>query len=424
MWTLGQRLKELRKEANLTQQELSEGIVTRAYISQIEKGLVQPSYETLKLLAERLNCSVENLFVEPENKVLQLSETKRKIKMAESFVESGKFEQASKVILSVSQSLSERWLTGPEKGVYLWIKGKLLEKERSWETAAKYYSQSKELLSDGSHSRALVRTIDSLGYTYLQLDKNYDALSTLNEALGLLAKETIGGILQISVYLNIGIAHGKIGEFYSAIRLLQEAKDLNEATGYLYKQGQILMSLGVCYRNVNQLHDAEASYRKALSFFEMTADLENAAGTKTNLGVLYGVLQQYEQSIQFLSSAIAAYERLQLQTRQQNAKLELAKTLVQCQRYEEAKQLCRELIAQSPVREKHAILAHRCIADIACFEQNYEKALESYLLSLRYLKEHGFVAELKETYGKVADIYFAKEDYQTAAHYYRLGKEC
>lgn len=423
MWTLGQRIKELRKEANLTQQELSEGIVTRAYISQIEKGLVQPSYETLKHLAERLNCRVEDLFVEPENKVLQLSETKRKVKMAESLVESGNLEQASKVINSFTHSRSEHLLTGPEKGVYMWIKGKLLEKERFWEAAANCYTHSKLLLEDSSNTPELVRTIDSLGYAYLQLDKNYEALSTLNEALRYLAKESIGGVLQVSVFLNVGIAHGKMGEYHSAIRLLQEAKALNESSGLLFKHGQILMSLGICFRNVNQLHDAEAAYRKALSFFEITSDQENIAGTKTNLGVLYGVLQQYEQSIQFLSSAIALYEQLSLTNRSRNAKLELAHTYIQCKRYAEAKQICRDLISKEAADEKHAYFAHRYLGDIASVAQNHEEAIEEYQIALRFLEGTNNAPELKKTYGKMADIYYAKEDYQMAAHYYRMARE-
>ncbi|MCA0149689.1 helix-turn-helix domain-containing protein, partial [Rossellomorea vietnamensis] len=35
---IGVRIKELRQKKKMTQQELSQGIITRSYISQIEKG--------------------------------------------------------------------------------------------------------------------------------------------------------------------------------------------------------------------------------------------------------------------------------------------------------------------------------------------------------------------------------------------------
>ncbi|MGR5878339.1 helix-turn-helix domain-containing protein [Bacillus pacificus] len=36
---LGQRIKELRKQKKLTQEKLADGIITRSYLSQIEKGI-------------------------------------------------------------------------------------------------------------------------------------------------------------------------------------------------------------------------------------------------------------------------------------------------------------------------------------------------------------------------------------------------
>ncbi|WP_368896491.1 helix-turn-helix domain-containing protein, partial [Priestia megaterium] len=80
---LGQRIKELRKESRLTQQDLSEGIITRSYLSQIEKGLVQPSFDVLEKLSEKLDCTVDDFFKTIENKDLLLSQVKKEIKTAE-----------------------------------------------------------------------------------------------------------------------------------------------------------------------------------------------------------------------------------------------------------------------------------------------------------------------------------------------------
>ena len=56
-------LEELRKSADLTQQELSESAqVSRKSINAIENGIYVPSTVLALKIAKILNCSVEDLF--------------------------------------------------------------------------------------------------------------------------------------------------------------------------------------------------------------------------------------------------------------------------------------------------------------------------------------------------------------------------
>ena len=64
---IGRRIKELRNSQKLTQKELSDGIVSRTYLSLIEKGSVQPSNNVLVKLSKRLGVSVNDLMVESQN---------------------------------------------------------------------------------------------------------------------------------------------------------------------------------------------------------------------------------------------------------------------------------------------------------------------------------------------------------------------
>lgn len=58
---LGKKIKSIRKELCLTQNQVAEGIVTRNMLSRIENGSVFPSLHTLIRLAERLEVSVSYL---------------------------------------------------------------------------------------------------------------------------------------------------------------------------------------------------------------------------------------------------------------------------------------------------------------------------------------------------------------------------
>ena len=63
---LQNNLEELRKSAGLTQQELSESAeVSRKSINAIENGIYVPSTVLALKITNKLNCSVEDLFILP-----------------------------------------------------------------------------------------------------------------------------------------------------------------------------------------------------------------------------------------------------------------------------------------------------------------------------------------------------------------------
>jgi len=62
MVTLGERLKELRKRNNWTQQEIAEKLkITRSAYAHYEKNRKTPTIETLKMLADIYQTSIDYL---------------------------------------------------------------------------------------------------------------------------------------------------------------------------------------------------------------------------------------------------------------------------------------------------------------------------------------------------------------------------
>lgn len=73
---LGEKLRQSRMEAGLSQRQLCDGVITRNMLSQIEHGTARPSMDTLKQLAVRLEKPVsffleENCVVSPNQERMQ-----------------------------------------------------------------------------------------------------------------------------------------------------------------------------------------------------------------------------------------------------------------------------------------------------------------------------------------------------------------
>src|SRR5690625_2157286 len=54
---IGQKVRACRLARNMTQQELAGGVFSKSYVSQVERGAVEPSLRALKFLAARLGVS-------------------------------------------------------------------------------------------------------------------------------------------------------------------------------------------------------------------------------------------------------------------------------------------------------------------------------------------------------------------------------
>lgn len=62
MATLGERLKKLRESRSLTQDELAEALgVSKQAVSQYERGVRRPDYETLSAICDLFNVSSDFL---------------------------------------------------------------------------------------------------------------------------------------------------------------------------------------------------------------------------------------------------------------------------------------------------------------------------------------------------------------------------
>ncbi|KEO81892.1 helix-turn-helix domain-containing protein [Tumebacillus flagellatus] len=420
MGAVGQRIKELRKASNLTQQELAEGVVTRSYISQIEKGLIQPSYDTLEKLSKKLACTVEDFFKEPENKALQVSEWKKFIRFSEQHVESGHFEQAKKTLDNANIDAPEE-LNEYDHGLLAWVNGRLAEHRGETLEAAELYEKSISHFENNNYVRERIRSMDSLAYIQLLQNHNDAALKTLNDAYQTLIHHQIGGLTKVSLLINFAMAHGKLGESHSAIRFWQEANDLNQSMRAFYRQGNIVMGLGNCYFQIGELQEAERYYHRALAIHEATEHLNNKAGVYTNLGKLYTAMRDYPKAIESLLTALHLYESLNMESKLVNAKSEIAQAFYAHEEYDQASKYCYQILSAKN-EYKHKGTAYKILGAVEVARKNYDKALEHYRESLELFTQHNFPALANDVLRLTADVYFETGDFKQAAEFYRQVK--
>ncbi len=105
--TLGEKIRSARLDAQLSQRQLCEGIVTRNMLSQIENGSAKPSLTTLQALAQRLGRPL-SYFLE-EAQAPQLQNDDLLISWAMAAIHAGALERAAHLLAAVEVTESAFW---------------------------------------------------------------------------------------------------------------------------------------------------------------------------------------------------------------------------------------------------------------------------------------------------------------------------
>lgn len=100
MFSLGQRIRELRLKKGLTQIDLAKGLCTPSMVSQIESDRARPSYKMLFGIAERLDVPLEKLLVDVDLNLEYVST----YKMARAMVKSQQFASAIPLLREILEA--------------------------------------------------------------------------------------------------------------------------------------------------------------------------------------------------------------------------------------------------------------------------------------------------------------------------------
>ncbi|WP_335871257.1 helix-turn-helix transcriptional regulator [Bacillus sp. 2205SS5-2] len=417
MNTVSYRLKELRKEAGLTQSDLAEGIVNRSYISQIEKGKVQPSYKLLQAICEKLNCTINDLIAESELEGITNLEVDRELNSVEEYLEKNEYLLAEEKLKHINPESHE--LNNYQLGVFNFCYGEVVHQLYNIAEAENYLRKSIEHFSHKNYLKEKLKSQNHLAELLIKQNRILESFDILDQSYDEVVFNKITGIEKISLLINLGIVHGRLGEYYSAIRFLKEANDLNKSTGMFYKSGIIHMVLGLCNRRINKINDAKVTYEKAIGFLKSAEDFINLAGTYINLGILLRHTGNFNKSETYLFLAKEVYTDLNDSTGLDNAIYEICTTKTSKGEYHEAEEMALNYLKQVP---KNSPIISKLYLTLGLGKKKqklYEDAITYFKLALE--KSDGVLSSKIMDY--MAETYYTLKDYQNSSYYYFSTKQ-
>lgn len=137
--SLGEKIKKLRKEKNMTLKELAGDRITAAQISHIERDKSHTSYELLEYLSERLDVSIDYLL---ETKEMQSKKiTDNLILQSEIYIKRDALDEAEKEIHKIIEICEEYGLS-ENYGKCNYLLGDIYLKRKDGATANFYFEKA------------------------------------------------------------------------------------------------------------------------------------------------------------------------------------------------------------------------------------------------------------------------------------------
>lgn len=270
---VGKKIKELRKNSGLSQEELAEGICTQAQISKIEKGDVFPYASTLYQISQKLGVDVNYFFdigttprLDYVQEVFQQLQVMRRNLRYEEMMDIVRTEEVNPLFMQNNKNMQ---LLLWHKGIYLYEVEKNLSK--SVETLNKAvqitHVKGKILLE---REIEILLTIGAI-YFKENIDKALEVF------------EDIKGHLQVLPHLNDYTIKTRL--FYNMARALTRLNRIEDSNKYcedaikwclhkdsLYLLGELHYHIGYNLELLNQPKTAKNYMEKALTVFELQED--------------------------------------------------------------------------------------------------------------------------------------------------------
>jgi tetratricopeptide (TPR) repeat protein len=242
---LGDRVRQLRVTAGLTQTDLAGDRFSKEYISQIERGKTRPTTETIEWLAARLG-------VDP------------------GFLASG--------ISADDRARAETLLARADA----------LAEEHRFEEAVEAYGKAQPAILGTGAAELRVRALNGEAMSRAQHGDVKAALELLAESRGLVEGEGFSDVDRADVLYRLGVCRYKLASIATAVGLFNEALTLAERSGLPSDalRLNIFAWRSRCYRRQRDFEAAREDVERALELAEAQRDARALAPVYFQASVL------------------------------------------------------------------------------------------------------------------------------------------
>lgn len=268
---IAKKVQGLRKEAAMTQTELSKGICTQAQISNIEKGHLNPSSLTLFRISKKLNVDMNYFFAHSEeHEREQLQSWMNSIR---AFVQVGNYEEV-RVILQQEEEM--QWFQLKQsKPFILWHEGLcLFHLDKKVDSALQTLKEALQLSKEQEHithqyELKIREDISVLLFQMSKVEEAFSSYSHLKQLIDSRADYQKSDKMKIRTYLGLARCTYKMNLFRDAITFSKRGVEVSLGNSSLIHLAELLLTQGNSLIQLKETEEGINKLHKAKLLFEL-----------------------------------------------------------------------------------------------------------------------------------------------------------
>jgi HTH-type transcriptional regulator, quorum sensing regulator NprR len=404
---IGRNIRDRRKALGLAQADLAKGLLSVQSISLIERGKLNVSSQMLSVLAERLQCQVNDLLQTQED--LQEGWLEDLLQTALRHHESNHVSEAIEIFHTL---YTESFAKNGTK--YL--------QESSYHLCLLYQASAKYSVSSDWGHEAMRRHdphlhLDRVLSLYLTLGQNsyeqgrmWEAFDLLREAEKLVDSQQNHTEQAGVLYSSMAIIKQMFQNWEGCIWYCERALHIFELNDMVIYIGRTLMMMGTAFKNQGQYDRALQHIERAIRILSQTSDGVTYARCFHNLGELEWKIGQYEKARKHFLRSLKLKRQVQDHSTIQNTLRALARLSIQQERLGEARHFLTECLslAENVDNPLQLAITWRHLGDLALEEQQEEEFIHLYKKAIESFEKLDFSIEIAETAEKLGEYYLQK----------------
>ncbi len=283
--SLGQKIKRLRKDKELTLECLGEEYVSKAHLSIIENDKASPSINLLQFLANKLEVDLEFLLETEKEQAIRycniwIKEMEAKVKLNRT---SG-IDEIYNNIEKVGKDYKLSDIQGQSNLLY----AQLRINAGKYDEALDYIQKSIHFSTKADNISRIIRAYNKEGYIYLHKGMYEIAVQKHKQAFMFyktLSHEDL--ILKSDIFFNLSIAYHKLKDKENAIKYAEQVCEINKEINHPKRYAQSLLNCSSSYILNKNYKAAQRVLEEANLLLDKQNEYRLQSLIANNLGKVY-----------------------------------------------------------------------------------------------------------------------------------------
>lgn len=376
--SLGEKIKKLRKENNMTLKELAGDRITAAQISHIERDKSHTSRELLDYLAQRLDVSVDYLM---ETKEMQSRKiTDNLILQCEVYIKCDELDKAEKQINQIINICKEYNLI-ESYGKCNFLLGEINLRRKNYSMVINSFEKALYFFIKNNDKKKIFDCYQKIGDVYMEEEFYKGAIGYFKFAEEVSSEIQIDdSCIYMELYSKIAYSYIKLSQYDNSLEYIEKIDEL-ESQKNIKKETEIHILKANNLLNMGRYEEAKIYFKRALEMLKEEENRNGLASIYSTIAEIYKNIGDNEKVLEY-SHKVYNIKQNDEDDYTSNSLFSMIEAYIENKEFELAKKYCKIALSSS-IKYKNKFNEYKVLK----FYSDMYKAQNENVMAIEYLSK-------------------------------------